>query len=360
MTPAERDSARGSSKQRIAKLSAEAISVRLESVYVVNPQTPGVGHVLLRGNPATVGQEVVPGGIAAVVGPEADFGLPPDATDADRRRKLAGWITHPANPLFARVIVNRLWHYHFGVGLVETPNDFGFNGGRPSHRELIDYLARELLRRDWSLKSLHRLMVTSAAYRQSSRRDEGGMSVDAQNRLLWRKSQSRLEAEVLRDTILAVAGELNQQLGGPGYRDFDTFTRNTQFYVMKDPIGPEYNRRSVYRTWVRSGRNRFLDVFDCPDPSTKTPKRAVTTTPLQALALMNNSFVLRMSERFADRLRRETGSDPRAQVRRAYQLAYDRDPNAEESDEAAAFVAAHGLGEFCRVIFNSNEFLYVE
>jgi len=184
--------------------------------------------------------------------------------------------------------------------------------------------------------------------------------VDADNRLLWRKSPQRLEAESLRDTVLSVSGELNQQMGGPGYRDFETFTKNTQFYTMTDPVGPEFNRRSVYRTWLRSGRNRMLDVFDCPDPSTKTPKRAVTVTPLQALTLMNNSFVLRMSDRFADRLQSEVGDDVQDLVRRAYQLAYNRNPDEEESNDAVSFVAAHTLSDFCRVIINSNEFLHVD
>ncbi len=359
MTPAERER-RAALQSQIATLAAALPQSKPQSTYAVSPQPPGVAHVLLRGNPAALGDEVAADGIRSLVGLNADFGLPPDAGDADRRTRLADWITDPANPLFARVIVNRLWQYHFGVGLVETPSDFGFNGGRPTHPELIDYLAGQLVRSGWSLKSLHRLIVTSATYRQSSRYDAGAAAVDADNRLLWRFSPQRLEAEALRDTTLAVAGQLNEQMAGPGYRDFDTFTRNTQFYEMKDPIGAQFNRRSVYRTWVRSGRNRFLDVFDCPDPSTKTPRRAVTVTPLQALALMNNSFVLRMSERLADRLRREAGDDVGAQVRRAYRLAYNREPDDEELSEAASFVAAQGLAELCRVIFNSNEFLYVD
>jgi hypothetical protein len=184
--------------------------------------------------------------------------------------------------------------------------------------------------------------------------------IDSDNRLLWRKSPQRLDAEALRDAILSIAGELNETLGGPGFRDFTTYVQNTQFYAMQDPVGPEFNRRSVYRTWVRSGRSRFLDAFDCPDPSTKTPKRAATVTPLQALSLLNNSFVLRMSDRMADRLRREAGEEIEPQVQRAFQLVYGRDASPDEKAIVQPFVQSHGLAEFCRVLLNSNEFLYVE
>jgi hypothetical protein len=330
------------------------------STYAVAPQAPGVSHVLLRGNPAAQGETVVPGGVASLAGVSADFGLPADAPEGPRRLKLAAWITDRHNPLFARVIVNRLWHYHFGVGLVDTPSDFGFNGGRPMHPELLDYLAGELIRREWSLKSLQRLIVSSAAYRRSSRFSEQAAAIDADNRLLWRMSPRRLEAESLRDATLSVAGQLNEQFGGPGFRDFTTFVRNTQFYEMQDPVGPEYNRRSVYRTWVRSGRSSFLDTFDCPDPSTKTPNRAVTITPLQALTLMNNSLVLRISAQFAERLEREAGEDVARQVRRAYDLAYARQPSAEELIALVPFVERYSLPELCRVLLNSNEFLYID
>jgi hypothetical protein len=330
------------------------------SVYAVMPQPPATTHMLLRGNPASLGDAVAPGGVASLAGVNADFELPADAPDKERREKLAAWIADRGNPLFARVIVNRLWHYHFGTGLVDTPSDFGFNGGRPTHPELIDYLAGELIRGDWSLKSLQRRIVTSAAYRQASRYDRQAAAVDAENRLLWRMSPQRLDAESLRDAALSAAGQLNEQMGGPGFRDFTTFVRNTQFYEMQDPIGPEFNRRSVYRTWVRSGRSSYLDAFDCPDPSTKTPARAVTVTPLQALTLLNNSLVLRMSERFAERLEREAEGDAEQRVRRAYALAYAREPAAEELRVLLPFVERHGLAELCRVLLNSNEFLYVD
>lgn len=328
--------------------------------YAVVPAEPPATHVLKRGNPAQAAELVSPGGVASLVGLPADFGLPADAPDASRRKKLAEWITDAKNPLFARVIVNRLWQYHFGAGLVETPNDFGFNGARPTHAELLDWLACELAGHEGSLKSLHRQIVTSAAYRQSSLPVASAAALDADNRLLWRKEPLRLEAEAVRDAMLFAAGELSGSMGGPGYEDFTTFTSNSQFYVPLDPEGPSFARRSLYRTWVRSGRNRFLDVFDCPDPSTKTPRRAVTTTPLQALSLLNNSFVLRMSDRFAERVRRDTGDEETRQIARVYELAYGRAASPEEFALARPFVAEHGLAALCRVIFNSNEFLYVD
>ncbi|MDB5330120.1 MAG: Planctomycete cytochrome [Phycisphaerales bacterium] len=328
--------------------------------YAVVPGAPPVMHVLRRGNPAQEGETVTPGGIGAVTGAAADFGLPPDAPDSDRRARLAMWITDPHNPLFARVIVNRLWQYHFGVGLVETPNDFGFNGGRPSHPELLDWLAGELIRRKWSLKDMHRLIVTSATYRQSTRMNAAAFRADPGNRLLWRQSPRRLEAEALRDAMLATAGELNADVGGAAYQDFYTFTNNTTFYEPRDYVGESFNRRSVYRTWVRSGRSPLLDVFDCPDPSTRAPRRPVTTTPLQALSLMNDSFVLRMSDRLAERVAREAGPDVTRQIALAYELAFGRPATAEEIAEARRVAERDGMSAVCRVLFNSSEFVFVD
>ncbi len=331
-----------------------------KTVYAVAPKEPGVSHLLVRGEPAAKSDVVAPGGVASVKGVNADFGLPPDAPDALRRIRLADWITDSHNALFARVIANRIWHYHFGRGLVETPNDFGLNGSRPSHPRLIDYLARRLIRDQWSLKRLHRLMVTSATWRQASRSVPQAAARDADNQLLWRKSPMRLEAEALRDATLSVAGMLNHEMAGPGFRDFTTFVDNTQFYEMTDPSGAQFNRRSIFRTWIRSGRNQFLDAFDCPDPSTKTPNRAVTVTPLQALTLMNNSFMLRMSDHFAERIRQEVGDDVQRQITCCFQKAFGRLPQASELQWGQDFVSRFGLAELCRVVFNSNEFLFVD
>ncbi|HZY88095.1 MAG TPA: DUF1553 domain-containing protein, partial [Gemmataceae bacterium] len=346
-----------------ARAQRELLARLPAKVYAVAPRQPEVAHVLLRGDPARPGAVVTAGGVRAVGGPGADFGLPPDAPEAECRRRLAAWVTHPKNPLFARVIVNRLWHHHFGVGLVDTPNDFGFNGGRPSHPELLDWLAAELAAGGWRLKRLHRLMVTSAAYRQASAWDGRAARIDAGDRLLWRKAPRRLEAEAVRDAALHVAGRLDLRMGGPGFQD----TRQVRapgtsaiLYLPADGDGEGPRRRSLYRVWSRGGRDRLLDVFDCPDPSATAPSRAVTTTPLQALALLNNALVLRTARDFAERLEREAGGDVGRQVRRAYLLAYGRPPNAAEAELATRAVRAHGLAVLARAIFNSNEFLSVD
>ncbi len=359
LTPAEKQHL-ADIQFEMAQLRSQQIRYQEQSVYAVAPRQPSPTHLLARGN-TTQPQDVVrANGIASLHTLKAEFGLTPDAPEADRRKHLARWITHPENPLFARAIVNRLWQHHFGTGLVPTPSDLGFNGARPSHPELLDFLAGELIRNHWSLKTVHRLIVTSATYRQSSRLEESKHQTDADNRLLWRKSPRRLEAEALRDAMLSVSGQLNEKMHGPGYQDFRTFTANSQFYVMLDPVGNAFNRRSLYRTWVRSGRSGFLDVFDCPDPSAKAPNRPVTTTPLQALSLLNNSFAMRMADQFANRVLSEVGTKTTRQIERIYELAYARTPNDQEQNAAVSFVQSHGLSAFCRVVLNSNEFLYVD
>ncbi|MBV9122302.1 MAG: DUF1553 domain-containing protein, partial [Planctomycetes bacterium] len=332
-------------------------------VYAVTPSQPGVTHVLVRGNPQQPGAVVSAGGVAALTGPSADFGLPPDAPEGERRRRLAAWITDPKNPLFPRVLVNRLWHYHFGIGLVETPNDFGFNGGRPSHPELLDWLAAELVRQRWSLKQMHRVIVLSATYRQGSAWNEAAGRVDADDRLLWRKAPRRLEAEAVRDALLSVSGRLDLRLGGPGFRDFvmsQAPGTPAHLYTPRDLPDADGNRRTLYRSWARGGRSRLLDVLDCPDPAAAAPRRAVTTTPLQALALLNNALVLQQADLFGDRVRREAGPDVDRQVVRAYLLAYARQPDDAELTRARTAVRRHGLRVLTRALFNSNEFLYVD
>ncbi len=332
-------------------------------VYAVMPRQPEAARLLARGNTQQPGALLSAGGVEALRGVHADFGLSPDAPEGEARRRFASWASDAKNPLFARVIANRVWHYHFGVGLVDTPNDFGFNGGRPSHPELLDGLAAELIDSGWSLKHLHRLLVTSATYRQSSRPDEAALKVDAGNRLLWRKSPLRLEAEAARDAMIRVTGRLNETMGGPGFQEY-RITRApgtvTNTFTPVEAAGDEFDRRTLYRTWARGGRSGLLDAFDCPDPSTTAPSRAVTTTPLQALAMLNNAQVLRNAERFAGRVRREAGEDAGKQVERAYLLAYGRAPDAEERERAKGVVERHGLGVLTRAIFNSNEFLYID
>jgi hypothetical protein len=351
-----------------AKLQSTLESLRASlaersKAYTVTPREPGVMRVHMRGNPNQLGDAVKPGGVPAVMAPGASFGLAPDAPEARRRLELAGWICNPRNPLFTRVLVNRIWQAHFGVGLVETPSDLGWNGGRSSHQELLDWLASELVAQRFSLKSMHRMIVTSAAYRQSSAADTLAMKQDALDRLLWRKAPVRLEAEMVRDAMLAISGALDIKMGGPSFRD----QRITQapgtpaiLYVPVDPRTPGLNRRTLYRLWARGGRSSLLDAFDCPDPSTSAPRRAVTTTPLQALVLLNNALVLFLSDEFADRLAREIGPDPHQQVERAFRLAFARGPDPDEQTRACRVVQQFGLSALTRAIFNSNEFLYLD
>lgn len=345
----------------LASLEKRRSRIQSQQVYTCVPQAAAVGRVLVRGNPQQPAEVVAAGGVATLQGVNADFGLPPDAPEAKRRAKLAEWITDRANPLFARVMVNRLWHYHFGLGLVDTPNDFGFGGSRPTHPQLLDYLADEFVRGGFAVKTMHRAVVTSATYRQASAPNAEALAKDADNRWLWRKSPLRLEAEVVRDAMLVAAGEMNLEMGGPGFQDFRAFVhRSTQFYEPIDVTGPEVQRRTIYRTWARGGRNPFLDTLDCPDPSTTTPKRSVTTTPLQAMAMWNNAFVLRMADAMAARIEREAGDDLAQRVDRAYWLAVSRRASDEERQAVGGFVQRHGLAALCRVLLNSNEFMYVD
>ena len=185
--------------------------------------------------------------------------------------------------------------------------------------------------------------------------------IDADNRLVWKRPSQRLEAETFRDAVLSVSGDLDLKLGGPGFRDFKISSAgNNETYTVFDAIGPEFNRRSLYRTWVRAGTSPLLDTLDCPDPSVPTPRRSVTSTPLQALSLLNDAFIEHYAARFAERLRREAGDDATAQIHRAYTLAFARQPTPEEIAFGQRFVADHGRTQFCVVLFNASEFLFVD
>lgn len=347
-------------QRRVPSAAAEMSSYAALRAYVVTPKAPPAVHVLERGSPFQPGEEVAAGGVASIQGPSSDFALSLQAPEGERRKALAEWIAADQNPLFARTLVNRLWHYHLGRGFVETPSDLGLSGGAPSHPELLEWLAIELRDGGFSLKRLHRLILTSATYRQSSRPNPQAARVDADNRLLWRVSPLRMQAEVLRDSLLQVAGRLNARMGGEGFQDFEVFKdRGTWSYPAADRDFPDVHRRSIYRTWARGAKSPLLEVFDCPDPSTSTPKRGVTTTPLGALTLLNNVFVLRMADSLAERLRADAGIDPVAQVTRAFELAFSRTPSAEEVELSTTFIASEGLEPWCRVVFNTNEFLYV-
>jgi hypothetical protein len=383
--------------RQIDKLREELKSAPSKAlVYAVVSREPDPTFVLARGDVDKKGEQVFAGALAEVKSLPSEFGLPSDAPEARRRVRLAEWATDPGNPLTWRVIVNRVWQHHFGRGLAGTPNDFGAAGERPSHPELLDWLAAECVAQGGNLKKLHRLVVLSAAYQQSSKpgsaeqtgKRESGKAgkredasvlafplssspafspsgpahlaySDGDNRLLWHYALRRLEAEAVRDAMLHVSGQLNLEAGGPSFRPFKITVSNSHFYELIDATGPEYNRRAIYRAGIQSGKDPLLDSLDCPDPSTKTPARGVTTTPIQALSLMNNAFVQRQARHFAGRLKAEAGGDARAQNRLAWRLAYGREPRGEETKEAAALVREHGLESLCWALLNSSEFLHV-
>lgn len=331
-------------------------------IYSVTPTpNPGVTKVLKRGDVYAEGAEVKPMGLQAIQGLSAEFGLTADSSDVERRVALANWITNKQNPLFARVIVNRIWHYHFGVGIVDTPNDFGFNGGRPSHPQLLDWLANDLIRNEFRLKPLHKKIVMSYAYRQASVGVDSGKQVDAQNRLLWRGPTRRLEAEAIRDSMLKITGKLNSSSGGPGFVDVEIADNNgTTYYFPKEVDGPEFFKRTVYRFSPRCERSPLLDTFDCPDPSATAPKRTVTTTPLQALSLLNNEFVLRMSDYLAVKVKETAGDDIQQQVEWTWKLSVGREPDSIERELSLSLIREHGLVALCRGLFNSNDFVIVQ
>ncbi len=331
----------------------------LPQTYAATLRKPGPTFVLARGEPENRGEEVTAGGISSVKTPNPEFGLTAASPEGLRRAKLAEWIASGDNPLTARVMVNRVWHYHFGRGIVGTPNDFGFNGDRPTHPELLDWLASEFVHQGWSVKALHRMIVLSNTYRQASPYREEPAKVDSESRLLWRFPPRRVEGEVIRDAMLSVSGQLNLKASGPGFRPFDILIDNSHFYIPKDPTEPEFNRRTVYRTNVNSGRGTFLESIDCPDPSVKTPVRAITTTPLQALSLMNNSFVLRQARLLAVRVKEEAGAGFEGQIERAYRLAFGRKPDAGEISHAVEVARQNGMESVCWALLNANEFLYV-
>ncbi len=339
-------------EQRLGEIHA----AMRRTVYAGTFRQPEVTHVLHRGDPLAKRDEVGPDGIGALGGA---LGLAPNAPEQQRRLKLAQWITTPDNPLTARVIVNRLWKHHFGAGLAATLNDLGVNGVRPTHPELLDWLASELLASGWSLKRIHRLILTSHTWRQSSRPRKEALAVDGGSRLLWRFPPRRLEAEAIRDNILLAAGTLDSRMGGPGFSGFRVEAENVRHYHAKASYGPADWRRMLYMTKVRQEREPTFGVFDCPDFNQTAPSRSRSTTPLQALSLLNSPFVLQQAGLLAKRLRHEAGADTRTQVARACQLALGREPTREELADANRLVAEHSLEAFCRALFNANEFLFL-
>jgi hypothetical protein len=275
---------------------------------------------------------------------------------------LAEWITRKDNPLTWRSIANRIWLWHFGQGIVETPNDFGRMGLPPSHPELLDWLAIEFRDSGGRFKHLHKMIVTSSTYCQSSAVSEKFAQIDSNNRYHWRMNRRRLEAEALRDAILAVSGALNNQIGGPGFYLFklEKTAHSPHYEYHKfDPADPKSHRRSIYRFIARSQPDPFMTTLDCADSSQSTPKRDETLTALQALSLLNNKFTLHMANRFASRIEKESKT-LRGRIRRAHQLTTGRPPRPEEMVALEGYAQKHGLPNLCRVLFNLSETTYLD
>ena len=338
----------------LARKEREALS-KAPSIYSGTFSQPGATHRLHRGDPLLKRETVSPGTLALF----QPLVLSTNTPERDRRLALADWIARPDNPLTARVIVNRIWQHQFGVGLVNTPNDFGRNGSKPTHPELLDWLASDLIEHGWSLKHLQRRILSSATWQQSGLPRKEALAVDAGSRLLWRFPPRRIEAEGIRDSILAVSGNLDRARGGPSFYLHVVDRENVYHYHPKEAFGPADTRRMVYAFKVRMEQDGIFGAFDCPDGSLVMPKRSVSTTPLQALNLFNSRFILDQSQTFAERLRHEAGEQPESQVRAAWQLAFNRTPQRAEAEEAMAFVRSEGLPAFCRGVLNANEFLFI-
>jgi hypothetical protein len=327
--------------------------------YAGKREEPAPTRRFVQGNVRQPAEEVAPGALSAIVEPHGDFGLTPSTPEAERRRRFAVWAADPRHPLTARVLVNRVWHYHFGRGIVSTTNDFGQSGEPPSHPELLDWLAARFVERGFGIKDVHRLIVTSAAYRQASDFRTAAAALDAENRLLWRFSPRRLEGECVRDAMLAVSGRLDSRLGGPSFQPFTTSTFGSTFYTLVDRDEPDFNRRTVYRMHVNSGKDPLLDALDCPDPSVRTPERRATTTPIQALSLMNGSFANRQARCFAERMARQARGELGEAVALAFRHAFGRGPSRLELEESLATAREHGIETVCWALLNASEFLYV-
>ncbi len=353
LTPAQKE-ARAAIDAEVAKVRARLETLKPASAYAGKFGAAEAVHLLARGDVMKPGEAVGPGALTRVPGLPGDLAIDASKGEGGRRLALARWIVDPKNPLTARVLVNRVWQHHFGRGLVATPSDFGANGSRPSHPELLDWLARDFVAGGWRIKRLHRQILLSAAWRQSGRPDPRGMEVDAGNVFLWRMPLRRLEAEAIRDSILAVSGKLDLRMGGPGFRLYDYKINNIAFYEPLTEQGPETWRRAVYQQAARAYREELMVGFDAPENAQRSPRRDVTTTPLQALTLLNSEFVVRQAGFMAARARAGAGSP----VERAFRLAFGRGPEPGEREAAEALAARHGLAALCRALINANEFLY--
>ena len=333
--------------------STRSRMVELETggkAWVANFSKPGATHRLYRGEPMAK-REVVPPDALEVIG---SLGLAMDAPEGERRLALAEWIASADNPLTARVAVNRLWQFVFGIGIVDTPSDLGTNGTPPTHPELLDWLAADFVEHGWSMKHTLRLLLNSEAFQRSSQPNSVAARIDSDSRYLWRFPPRRLEAEVIRDGMLSVAGTLDLKMGGPGFYLFDVDRENVVHYHAKEETGPAEWRRMVYLFKIRQEQDAVFGAFDCPDGNQVIPSRNRSTTPLQALNLFNSRFTMQQAWKLAERL-----GDAEDRVPRAYELLYGRPATAEDLADAGSFIEEHGFVSFCRAMLNTNEFLFI-
>lgn len=357
--------------QQIDELRRKKKSFTFALLMTDRAGEPPATHVLYAGNHKDPREIVVPGFLSVLNPNPARIIKPPNGKTTGRRMALAEWIASEANPLTARVFVNRVWQAHFGQGLVTTPNDFGLAGAPPSHPELLDWLASEFVRGGWSIKRLHRLIVTSATFQQSSGVNPQMATRDAANELLWRQNLKRLSAEQLRDSLLAVAGSLRQTAGGPPVWPelpaeilaanpalLDDNAEKIKGWYPSPP--PERPVRSIYLIQKRTVRVPFMETFDLPENSTSCPRRGESIVAPQALALLNNPMPLEAARNLAERIEQESSNAPAARVQRLFELALQRPPNAHELRDCADFLEEHSLTELCRVMINLNEFIYLD
>ncbi len=355
-SPADRTKAAAALKEAERKIAAVP---PLPTAWLGTREQPKERPVVfIGGDPARPAAAVQPASLSTLSKALPGFALPADAPEAERRLALAKWLADARNPLPPRVLANRVWQHHFGTGIVDSPGDFGFLGGAPTHPALLDWLARRLLAHGGRLKPLHRDIVLSQTYRQSAAFRADGGAADRESRFLWRFPPRRLAAEEIRDTLLAVSGALDLKMGGPGFRLYEHRSDNVSTYLPLATHGRETYRRSVYHQNVRASVVDVLSDFDLPDNAFPAPRRTKTTSPLQALALLNHRFVFDMAAALAERTGKSAGVPER--IGRAYELAYQRRPTPAEAEAAAKLVAAHGLPALCRALLNANELLYLE
>src|SRR5437879_1737200 len=388
---------KGADAKRWAELKAELDKFSdikppeppVAQAMIDNGKAAPVTHVLAVGVYDAYKEEVQPGYLSILDPTDAKYSPPQGVDSSGRRSALANWLGDPENPLSTRVMANRIWHYHFGRGVVGSPSDFGVMGERPANKDLLEYLTATFVENGWSIKKMHRLIMLSNTYQQSSKFNPEAAKIDPEDKLVWRYNRHRLEGESIRDSMLQVAGRLNLKMGGrgvfpplpPGIDPRGGWKRN------EDP--EETKRRSVYTFVRRNTRYPMFEVFDMPDTHESCPRRNTTITAPQALELLNNELVLDWSRSLAGRVLNDGGLTPEAQVDRAYRMTFSRAPSAAERKTALDFlsrqsviladrmatdtktplpdnlpegvekVRAAALVDLCHALLNSNEFVYL-